>query len=169
LKDLKKNNKNRYTKSGFIGWGGLLTDVTDEKEVRKVREKTIPINHLLINPELEKESKLNIYAKKGIHPEGNKFVDKLKNEIENIKLFNYYIKEIKSDNYMSPKKGVMEICKSLDFEDKYCLYIYDETSKKGCCAIVEFFVKEKWKVVVLSKILRYLCKHISDYKMQIKN
>jgi hypothetical protein len=167
---LKKNKKDKYRKNEFIGWGTYITDENEQIRIATIiKDKTIPINQLLMNPELEKETKSYINAKRGMHPEGNKFVDKLKNEIENKKIFNLYIKEIKSDNYLSAKKGVMEICKSLDFEDKYCLYIYDETSKKGCCAIVEFFVKEKWKVIVLSKILRYLCKHIENYKLQIKN
>lgn len=164
---MSKKKKDKEKSKGFFGAGLGLTDPNEAKKIlEKHKSITISVYDLLKNPDIE-DGPLGDFSPGGHHSQN--FVKYVSEAIQNSRILDHYIKKITSAEYGPRKRGKLQIgTKPFDI-NHYSLFIYDKRSDAGFAAEVEFHAKEKWKVVILSKILRLKVGPLYDYAIDVRS
>ncbi len=140
--------------------------LTDGSEARQIAQNVIPLDELLKNPVIEGDDPCKMDIKIGKH-HGNDVVAIIGETISNSRLLSYYVKEVTSAEYGPGKRGHLEVRSNHIIKNHYYIIVYDKRRDAGYGAKIELYAKDKWKVAIISKILRNKIRYFNDYVINI--
>jgi hypothetical protein len=133
-----------------------------------ISSKAINIKYLLKNPDIENCASEPVRIDPG-NDHSKEFVRAIGEIVKKNKLLKNYVRRISSCGY--GPRGEIEISYNQTL-NAYLTTVNDRelnpgSSRSGYAAKIEFYTKEKWKVIVLTKIIISQIKNISCYKVKI--
>jgi hypothetical protein len=144
-----------------------LTSLDVVKHTIKMHlEESVSLKELIYDPEIEPSGEFDI--NKGEH-HSKDFVEEFGEKIGNNEFIKSFVKHINSSEYNSNKKGFLIITRSKHNQNEYIVHVFSKKHDAGYGVEIQFSAKEKWKVILLTKILKHQIKELRDYTLEIKD
>lgn len=139
---------------------------------KQMRNNSLDLDELLSNPEIEINPK-DVKVDGGKHHSKDFVAKEGRKVISNDEFISNYIKDIGSIEYNTHKRNTIIVENVPYTQNAYQAKVYYNTNKgsgsdKGYGFKVEFTAKEKWKVIILTKLLKARNKTLCNFKVDIK-
>ncbi len=162
---MKKNRKG-FLKNTFEQGLNLTSLEVVKHTIKMYVEETVSLKELIYDPEIEPSAEFDI--NEGAH-HSKDFVEEFGEKIGNNEFIKSFVKHINSGEYNSNKRGCLIIKRSQHNQNEYVVHVISKRHDAGYGAEIQFSAKEKWKVILLTKILKHQIKELRDYKLEIKD
>jgi hypothetical protein len=139
---------------------------TPPTKVDEYRDKMIAIKELLKNPDIELDKDAEITLSCGEH-HGKEWIRSMGDKIKRYLIMKPYVKQVGHSHYNPQKGGRIEVKNRDEIKNQYYICIVDKKTNAYAFEI-EFYAKDKWKVIILTKILKNKIKDLDDYSIVIK-
>ncbi|MDP3025751.1 MAG: hypothetical protein Q8O10_09490 [candidate division Zixibacteria bacterium] len=127
------------------------------KQLDEALQEMIPISHIVEDPDgIEKNDIGKIEINQGEH-HGKWFVESIYEKLSIDKFLRFFVKRVNSSGFEPKRRGNILIRSKKGFPNHYVtqLISYED---QGYAVEIEFITKTKWKVILLSKLLRFRMK-----------